>query len=276
MSVKKSGVEEQLLRDLEPPFLLDYMTFGCHLQQFIVGAVEPLTKHPDMIDDARRLAALTVFREEMNLWENLGALLFALKARFSSRAPTLLEGLVRYRPGDAVIQTQVAGMTAAEALVVFGLQELVAIPHQGFLATLDLNNLVKNMAELIIDAYKKSQTEKRLQAYNKLKHGTIWVSSGRLFRSSMPDTPAAIFRRNDPTPTEPYALFGLKQYHDIEPHLVAISDGTNTITTIVGLYLLRFFAGFLAAKGRTSPEQLFTPGTQTFIYEVSKSQLPPT
>ncbi len=237
---------DQTLRELEVPVLLDMLHFGLAHADFVVRSMEDLQKltrdRGGFSEAGKRAFLVAVFREEMHAYENLGAVVHALRRFASGKDKSALRGILTYAPGEAIISDLLTGnvVTEIEANAIGGVSD-ADLEGAGFRRGKQylFSGLVTGAREFGV--IQGSSKQPRCRAYNKIKHGCVFMLNPRRISKAMPaGVPAAIFGNPDETqvPHAPFVIFGL--FPRVEHHVESLKHihfAAFTARLLIAMYL---------------------------------------
>jgi hypothetical protein len=263
-------IARRVYEDNEAAFLWDYVEFGAEFRRFTAHHLKQAGQVNNAM--AQRHALLGVFREMMASFEDFSALLLGLRRRYSSdpkckfqqayasiNTPVLFT-LINYR--DMGIGKVVGTMTAAKCYDAFHFDRLVphGLDQPGFLSSEAVEKGLRRLADFVVaDCLKHEQEGIRPQAYNKIKHGAVVLSDGKLLIPTLPLGPAILDATvTDAKTANPITVYTIPvsgTHLDLFDKMVWAVGIARRI--ILALYLWREHELFVRSRGVQHPGVLF-------------------
>jgi len=260
------GTRRQYYLEYEPVFLLDHLGFGSKFRQFKTGSLEILLRQNEIAEASEEMKFITLalHMEEMASYEDLGSLLYATKEKFENGVP-LLQSLLTYDNSSAILSKLLSQHNAASLIQNFHLDKLICEETLPPVKDLDAANISKKVSEIITIDFKKNTKLERVDAYYRMKHGSVLISSaipyaGTKYGHNNPDLPGVLLKSNtlDPKkkkiiPSEiensPFVPFGFPIGATFRENTFKAVDVSTRIQQLLCIVLLlKFHADFLAKR----------------------------
>lgn len=272
-----TDLKKEIYWKLEPRFLWDYLSFGVDLRDYNALQVSEGASSQNYL--GRKLAFISVFREMMAGFEDIAALLLALKRRygpdpkcsyqkeFAVTETPLFYTLVTYR--ESRLDKVLGSTSPDEVYRDFHFEKLVpvSLSEPGFLQPEVVRRGLLTIAKFLCDDCLQSQTKNnRPEAYNKIKHGSIVLSEGRDFFPDHPSGPAIIMGEPKGDVTYPLRLLILPySEEEIENMKRVIWLSKVVRKVLLVLYLWAVHEQFVRAKDVRHPSSLFDADMRKII-----------
>ncbi len=270
--------DSDLFIEYEPIFLLDHLTFGVRLRKFSADSYEYLLKstktHEKQINF--RFATLAIFREEINCYEDIGALLLAIKDKIESNVP-IIETLMTFNTEKAVLHKLTAQLNDSNVVDSFYLHELITKEYLPTRYHSHLRDIRRRIATILKTGFSSNSAGERHDAYIRIKHGPVCFSTNRIFRSSdgieRPDLPGALIRPKRLRQSKkceidkrfhnfPFLPLGLRtDWKQINNALLSIDVCTRLQQVLIIGILQKFHSAYLTQQSITQ-EQLLAKGLE--------------
>ncbi|OGL65907.1 hypothetical protein A3F52_05010 [Candidatus Uhrbacteria bacterium RIFCSPHIGHO2_12_FULL_47_11] len=264
MVTKTYSEEQQIYWKIEPHFLYDYVNFANRfrtLQAHDNGLSQYQMKH-----DGKRMYLVLLTELYQKSLEDLGAVLIALKRRFNqdctcryqkrfnSPETPITYTLFHYEPKEANISATVDAypsetimVSALNVCVLEKLNPVLVLPH------LNTKVCYAKLFQMLKDW--SGDQNKRLKAYNKIKHAGIVVGSAKIFNPANDNVPAVVYTDHNAGFTDHPLVVHCLEYTEMEFQL--LQDGivkiARHIKDLIAIYLIAYYPDFLKEKGFTSP-----------------------
>lgn len=202
------------LRRIEPQFFADYCKFSGEVREFVSDTLSRAFAS-DPTDLRRRYHIVSIISLEYAAYEDAAALIMSFLDYRTSGAAIPLERLIKYAPGEAVLDTVFTAnsiSTGDDLYQRLDLEEWIPSDWALWFPHLDLRKALKLACQFLVLDCRNNQKKLGVAAYNKIKHGLLVVPSARVYSSSMPDVPATIFANRDPVTqtTSPFILYAFQ------------------------------------------------------------------
>jgi hypothetical protein len=162
-----SNIEES-----EIYFVKDYIKFGLYLRKTMFNAL--YDKYLISNNEAEKeLCFLNSYFIIGTSYEDISILCLSLSEYYCNKRTYLLERLLNYKPGEAILSNIISGKTKKEIfqLLGLGLNKYEALGFTKYESKRLIEGIIKNI-KIIAD-----EQDIRIKIYNKLKHGGIVMSS---------------------------------------------------------------------------------------------------
>jgi len=255
MTKRERQFRRQILQRLEGDYLLDYATFTGALRVYVTQSLE---EHfcREQNDLHRRLFLLAVYREEYSAYEDLGAMLDALLTHRATPEVPLLERLLGYSPGEVELSKVLERFTITTAGQLhdrLGFSELIPVAWAEQFPTLDLRKALQTAADFFFADCVRNQKKDGVRAFNKMKHGLLWVPNAQRYLPELIDAPAALFKTDDSKPnaaTNPFSLFAIPMTDaDLDNRLRSIHFVQTNLRMIAALRAIALYPEALSRRG---------------------------
>lgn len=270
-----------VLRKLDGPYLLDYAMFTGAMRDYVSRALEDRFR-TDPNDLHRRMFLLAVYREEYSAYEDLGAILDALLTHRQNPEVPILERLISYRPGKVALTKVMERFAIAtweqlyDALKLDGLiteQWATAFPE------LDLRKVLRTAAHFFFTDCLRNQKSEGLRAFNKLKHGLLFVPNARRYLPTLADAPAALFwtaKGSEQATANPLTVYAVPMTDEqLENRLRSINFLQANLRLIAVLVVIVEHPDVLERCGITDPVEILRSSQLAdllaFLGQVSRS-----
>lgn len=264
-----TDVKKEIYSKLEPQFLWDYLSFGIGLRDYNVLQVAKAASSQNYM--GQKLAFISVFREMMAGFEDVAALLLALKRRygpdtecpyqkeFNVGETPLFYTLVTYR--ESRLDKVLGSISPDNVYRDFQFEKLVPVDlsSPGFLQPEVVRQGLLSIAGFLCGDCRTNQTKNnRPEAYNKIKHGSIVLSEGRDFFPDHPSGPAVIMERPKGDVAHPLQLLTLPySEEEIEKMKRIVWLSVVVRKVLLVLYFWAAHEKFARGKGVSHPGSLF-------------------
>ena len=272
-----TGVKKEIYWNLEAPFLWDYLGFGIDLRDYNALQVAEAASSQNYL--GRKLAFISVFAQMMAGFEDIAALLLALKRRygpdpecpyqkeFGVGETPLFYTMVTYR--DSRLDKVLVSVSPDKAYQDFHFERLVpvSLSDPGFLQPEVVQGGLLNIAKFLCDDCRTNQTKNnRPEAYNKIKHGAIVLSEGRDLFPEHPSGPAIIMEAPKADLTYPLQLLTFPySEEEIESMKQIIWLSKVVRKVLLALYLWVAHEQFVRSKEVSHPGSLFDADMREII-----------
>jgi len=170
----------------EPVFLLDHLEFGSKFRLFKTVSMETLIKQhrPLETSEEMKFVALALHTEEMASYEDLGCLLYAIKERMDEKKTPILATLLTYDNSAAILHKMLAQDNAESFIKNFHMEELLCEDALPAINGINSTKLRKKVGDIFTIDFKKNTKPERVDAYYRMKHGSILMSSATKYAGS--------------------------------------------------------------------------------------------
>ena len=264
---------------LDPRFFADYALFSGALRHYVAKSLEDLFKQ-DRNDAHRRLYVVSIYREEYAAYEDMGAILEAFIRYRKGEIAYPVEAVLRYKDDKVALATLFSRRhicSADELYTALGLQDWISPDWPGAHPQIDCEKVLRRMCRFMYTDCQANQKRYGIDAYNRIKHGLALVPNGRRYLPGLPNSPAVIIKNRNYTPSSsPYVLLGLPMDDaGLEERSRAIEFTQSTLRSLVALYMITRYSGFLREEHQITPApELFniTPllGARDFLRQLSE------
>ena len=242
-------------KQLDPHYFADYVLFSGTLRHYVAKSLEDLLKS-DPNDIHRRFFIVGLYREEYAAYEDMGAILSALIRFRKGELKFPVEGILRYKPDNVVLETLFSrnNIGSAEHLyVALGLQGWIPDDWQTAYPNIDCEKVLKRMCRFMFVECQANQKRYGIDAYNRIKHGLAFVPNGNRYLPSLPNAPAILISNPQPK-SNPYVLLGLPMDDEkLEERAKLIEFIQSTLRALVSFYLIGQYSEFLRDSRQISP-----------------------
>lgn len=272
-----TDLKKEIYWKLEAPFLWDYRSFGTDLRDYNALQIAEAASHQNYL--GQKLAFISILGQMMAGFEDLAALLLALKRRFSpdpecpyqkefgvGETP-LFYTMVTYR--DWRLDKVLVSVSPDKAYQDFHFDKLVpaGLSKPGFLQPEVVRRGLLNMAKFLCEDCRTNQTKNnRPEAYNKIKHGAIVLSEGRILFPEHPSGPAIIMEGPKADATYPLQLltfpYSEKEIENMK-QIIWLSKVARKV--LLALYLWVGHEQFVRSKDVSHPGSLFDADMRNII-----------
>ena len=272
-----TGVKNEIYWNLEASFLWDYLGFGIGLRDYNALQVAEAASSQNYL--GRKLAFISVFAQMMAGFEDIAALLLALKRRygpdpecpyqkeFGVGETPLFYTMVTYR--DSRLDKVLVSVSPDKAYQDFHFERLVpvSLSDPGFLQPEVVQGGLLIIAKFLCDDCRTNQTKNnRPEAYNKIKHGAIVLSEGRDLFPEHPSGPAIIMEAPKADVTYPLQLLTFPySEEEIESMKQIIWLSKVVRKVLLALYLWVAHEQFVRSKEVSHPGSLFDADMREII-----------
>lgn len=225
---------------------------------------------------------LAVYREEYSAYEDLGAMLDALLTNRRTPAVPLLERLISYGPGEVELPKVMErfGITGARELYDhLGLGELIPPNWTEQFPGLDLQKVLRSAADFFFVDCVRNQKKDGVRAFNKMKHGLLWVPNAKRYLPSQIEAPAALFKAEGRRPeaaTNPFSLYAIPMTDQhLDSRLRSIHFIQTNLRMIAALRVIASYPEALRRRGFSNPADVlrtsYMADVLNFIDQVTTS-----
>jgi len=260
--------KEQVHKDFDPHYFHDYAVFTGVLRHYVARSIEVLFRQ-DQNDMHKRLYVLGLVKEEYAAYEDIGAIFSSLLKWKAGKIDYPVEEMLTYRPGNVVLERLFNEHSISSEDDLYSTLELdtwVPPTWNSIFPDIDARKVLRIACKFIFKDCQQNQKKVGIQAYNKIKHGLLFVPDGKQYVPSLPDSPAVIFDNRDSTNINPYVLYCLKTTEDYLQELEkAIEFVQKTLRMIAAFYVFHRYPRYLPDRGISPSEMLFKAKTMTEI-----------
>lgn len=271
----------EVLRRVEGDYLLDYATFTGAVRVYLTRSLE-VQFVQDKNDIHRRMFLLAVYREEYSAYEDLGAMLDALLTNRRTPAVPLLERLISYGSGEVELSKLMKRFGIAGARELYdhlGLGDLIPLNWTEQFPGLDLQKALRTAADFFFVDCVRNQKKDGVRAFNKMKHGLLWVPNARWYLPNQIEAPAALFKTEESRPeaaSNPFSLYAIPMTDEhLHGRLRSIHFIQTNLRMIAALRVIASCPEALRRRGFSNPaDVLRTPNMAdvlSFIAQVTTS-----
>ena len=181
-SEKKNDETNSYCRDYEPVFLLDHLQFGSRYRLFSASSLQYLVNEqkPAEHSETVKLACIHAFKEEFHSYEDLGCILLAIQAKYKGNTP-ILRTLMHYKSNEAIISKLAAQCNCNKFKSAFYLNSFICREFVPMQYHDHVEAIVDSIANIVVNGFKKNSKPERHDAFNRIKHGPLLVSSGSVY-----------------------------------------------------------------------------------------------
>lgn len=168
--------DNDIYRQHEPMFLLDHLHFGTKYRLHCARSIETLLKqyNPPTDSEDSRFSRITLFREEINSYEDMGALLLAIRGKNRKGIP-ILQTLMHYDSAKAIVGKLVSQCDITKFIEEFGLKDLICKEYLPKKFTNKIGSIRNKIAEIIINTFGRNSSFERYDAFIRIKHGPMII-----------------------------------------------------------------------------------------------------
>jgi len=209
-----------------------------------------------------KFVTLALHTEEMASYEDLGCLVYAIQERMGEKKTPLLETLLTYDNSAAILHKMLANDNAESFIKNFHMEELLYEDTLPAINGINPTKLRKNLGKILTIDFKKNTKPERVNAYYRMKHGSILVSSSTKYAGSKyghdnADLPGVLLKTNaldahkkktipDEIADTPFVPFGFNVSAIFrEKTLKAIDESTKIQQLLCIALLLKLHGSFL-------------------------------
>lgn len=270
----------EVLASLEGEYFVDYALFTGSMREYTVRALENRFAQGDPPVDPqgwrsiwparlfyrrfrqpssdlhRRMFMLAVYREQYMAYEDLGAFLdgFLTHAKSPTTAP--LTRIMNYRPGEALL-VNVFGRfeikTGDDLFDRLALNGWVPARWKEAFADIDLVKVMRRACAFFVIDCTRTQKKAAVDAFNKLKHGLLFVPSARTFQPNWMDVPGILIKSAMADPAavaNPVTVYQIPVTDELLlTRLQAIHFVQNGLRLLAALYAITQHAEMLERRG---------------------------
>lgn len=174
-----------------------------------------------------------------------------------------VEGILAYKPDRVVLENLFSRRkisSADDLFAALGLLEDVENSWSSFYPRIDCVAVLRRMCRFIYLNCKANQSRFGVEAYNRIKHGLVFLPNGQRYLHGMPNAPAVMIPTRDPISPNPYTLLGLPiEDTALENRARLIEFIQSTTRALVSFYLIGRYPDFLRDDRKIDPAPaLFT------------------
>ncbi len=238
---------DEIHKQFDPHFFVDYALFSGSLRHYIAKSLEDLLK-ANINDSHRRLFIVGLYREEYAGYEDVGAIVASLIRYHRKELTYPIEGMLRYKP-DAVILEKLFRRydikSADDLYVGLGLEEWIPTNWGSVHPRIDCAKVLQRMCRFIFLDCQANQKRYGIDAYNRIKHGLAFVPNGNRYLISLPNAPAVLVA-NRQSQSDPYVLLGLPMDDSsLAERARLVEFIQSTLRALVSFYLIGNYSEFL-------------------------------
>ncbi len=220
---------------LESLILRDYKQFAAKLRLVEMEALATKAAEYSLNQKGKVLCYVAMFEALGKAYEDLGAILLALRKRFEDEVPIVFT-LINYRPGEAGIAKAI-GSNADEIAARLEPMFKAIRPYgsRGSSDYLRWRREFLHAIELIADNQKRHSSP-----FQKVKHAALVVSDGAAFKTNLPRGPAAFYRNR--TGIDPIIIHSFKySEEEFDTMRQSLGVAAHVIEDLLTIYLERFY-----------------------------------
>lgn len=255
MSTQLQISHDEVHRQFDPHFFVDYVLFSGTLRHYVAKSLEDLWK-ADPNDTHRRFFVVGLYREEFAAYEDMGAILAALIRFRKGELKYPVEGILRYKPDSVILESFFARYSinsADDLYAALGCDGWIPGNWQITYPNIDCVRVLKRMCRFMFIDCQANQKRYGIDAYNRIKHGLAFVPNGSRYVPSLPNSPAVLIT-NPQTKSDPYLLLGIPMDHSkLEERAKLVEFIQSTARALVSFYLMSRYADFLRDDRKISP-----------------------
>lgn len=280
-SNQKKDEADSYYKDYEPVFLLDHVSFGSKYRFFSACSLEFLVNEQKPAEDSEtaKLALIHAFKEEIHSYEDLGCILLAIQAKYKENTP-ILRTLMHYRSKQAIISKLAAEYNCNKFKKAFYLNSLICGEYIPTQYHGHVEAIVDSIANIVVDGFKKNSEAERYDAFKRIKHGPLLVSSGSVYAGKKYGdhsnrSPGVLIKATqlsrrkswilgteiEDTPFIPYSFVNSRA--QLESSVFSVDVCTRIQQLLIICYLQRFHKRFIASKG-LNQKMLFNMGMNLY------------
>jgi hypothetical protein len=265
--ITHADVHEQL----DGPFFCDYALFAGRLRHYVAKSLETLFwKAPN--EFLRRFYVTGLYKEEYAAYEDMGAMVEAFLRWKKGQLPYPVEGMLRYKDDKVMLGSLFRRRKIGSPEDLFGALDLgswVPISWTASYPKIDAKKVLRKICEFIFIDCRQSQKIEGAEAYNRIKHGLLFVPDAHAYLDSMPHIPAVIIPNPRGDKNKPYALFGLPTNDvSLQARERVVEFVQVSLRVMAGFYVIHRYPGLLLIDKKISPaEKLFDTSEMTACKE---------
>jgi hypothetical protein len=257
----------QVLAEIEGDYFLDYALFTGSMREYTVRALEQVINgEVNPSDYHRRMFMLAIYREQYTAYEDLGAFLNGFLRHHQSPDKPPLKSIFEYTSSEVrltALFNRFEIKTGDNLCSRLQLLEWVPASWPSAFPDIDIQKVIRRMCSFFVKDCSKTQSDLGVVAFNKLKHGLMFIPSGRRFRSDWLDAPGILFqsRRDQPRWVEdPVTVYQIPLGADeVEGRLQAIHFVETGLRLLSSLYVITRHADALHRRSLSDIEVLQHP-----------------
>lgn len=252
---------EDVHEQLDGPYFCDYALFSGRLRHHVVKSLHgQFRAAPDEV--MRRLHIMSLYKEEYAAYEDMGAMVEAFLRWKTGQLSRPVEGMLRYKDDKVMLEPlfRRRGIGSPEELFrALGLESWVPASWDSSYPEIDARKVLRKICEFIFVDCRGNQKREGAEAYNRIKHGLLFIPDAHSYLNSMPHIPAVIIPNLRGGENRPYALFGLPiDDVNIEARERAVEFIQVSLRVLAGFYVAHRYPGLLMIDKGTSPaEKIF-------------------
>lgn len=252
----------------EPVFLLDHLEFGSKFRLFKTVSIETLIKQHQPLETSEEMkfATLSLHTEEIASYEDLGCLVYAIQERMDEKKTPILATLLTYDNSAAILHKMLANDNTKSFIKNFHMAELLCEDTLPAINGVNPAKLRKKVGDIFTIDFKKNTKPERVDAYYRMKHGSVLMSSAAKYAGSKHghsnfDLPGVLLKtktldahKKKMLPTEiadtPFVPFGFNvgaTYRENTFKAVDVSTRLQQLFCIA--LLLKHHTGFMQGRG---------------------------
>lgn len=265
--------------DYEPVFLMDHIEFGSKFRLFKMRSIEIFLQQNTVLETSidMRFSTLALHVEEMASYEDLGSILFAIKGKFENNIP-ILQSLLTYDTSTAILSKLLAQQNSISFTHNFYLDRLLHDEILPQINGINASKVQRKIGEILTVDFKKNTKPERIDAYYRIKHGPVLMSSatryaGKKYEYRNVDLPGVLLKSNtldtqkkhtlpSPISNSPFIPFGFKMGTAFRENTFKAIDISTRIQQLLCVTLLLEFHPDFVSKNSLDKAKLFQKGLE--------------
>ena len=203
----------------------------------------------------RRFHLVSILSQEYAAYEDAAAILKSFLDFRAGRAAFPLLTLMKYRPGEAVLDKVFIKDRIARGIDLYeklGLKDWLPSQWEEWFPHLNLEKTLRHSCQFLVTDCRNNQKKFGISSYNKIKHGLLVVPSAKTYTSTMLDGPAALIP-NDPdraeTTDKPFVVYAFEIDNEkIDAREQSVYFVQTTLRLLAALYLSATYPNDIAAR----------------------------
>ncbi len=259
--ISRESVHERI----DPQWFYDYATFSGMFRHYAAKSLE-VEFQRDANDFHRRLYLIGLYREEYSAYEDIGAFLSAFLRWIKGTIDFPISEILSYKPSKVVLSKFFENFSICSSNQLYTALDFDSwiTPHwNDSHPEINIEKVLHKSCEFIFNDCHKNQRKYGIRAYNKIKHGLLFVPSGNKYKSESPDAPAMIFN-NELNASDPYILWAITMDdNNLAQKTRVIEFVQKTLRVFASLYLIHRYPDYLVKIGIEPPEKIFNLPTMS-------------
>lgn len=262
--LNSNNLTNEFYEQFDPRYFFDYTEFVGMLRYYVTQTLKEAFESDDTDADSyqkhRRLFIAGLYKEEYASYEDMGAILrsFLLWRKDDVKYP--VEVILNYDTRDVMLKKLFAEMDISSPDVLYqqlGLEQWLRPKWNETHPDINPEKVLRTICKFAFDDCTQMQKKHGIKAYNKLKHGLVFVPNSKRYKSNAPDAPGIIFK-NPEDERDPYIILSIVMDNRVlNERCRNVNFVQSSLRTLAGFYLCHRYPEFLKSIDIMPPESLF-------------------